>query len=322
MEQNPLISVIVPVYNVEAWLPRCVDSILSQTYENLEILLVDDGSTDDSGLICEEYAKKDTRIRVIHKENGGLSSARNSGLDAASGEYIGFVDSDDWIEPRMYQRLGEAITGTDSDIASCGARRVWADERPDQDLCGGSRDGILDGDDAMKALITTDGLVQTVWNKLYRSDIAKAVSFPVGQLYEDEFWSWRVFALAKRVVTVEGSYYNYLQRDSGIMGMGFSAKSVSVIGAKTDRQKYIEEHRPGLTDIGRADIAYSCMHMGVQVLKSMGRKEASQSMKYLRGVVKQYPVSKAYLYSLPKKKGLHLILIQKLFRLICLLHSV
>ena len=194
---------------------------------------MDDGSPDNCPAICDAWAAKDSRIRVIHKANGGLSDARNAGMA-----------------------------------------------------------------------------------------IAKAVSFPVGQLYEDEFWSWRVFALAKRVVTVEGSYYNYLQRDSGIMGMGFSAKSVSVIGAKTDRQKYIEEYRPGLTDIGRADIAYSCMHMGVQVLKSMGRKEASKSMKYLRGVVKQYPVSKAYLYSLPKKKGLHLMLIQKLFRLICLLHSV
>lgn len=321
-EHTPLISVIVPVYKVEPYLDRCVQSIVDQTYTNLEIILVDDGSPDNCPAMCDAWATKDSRIRVIHKANGGLSDARNAGMAIAKGEYIGFVDSDDWIEPRMYQRLGEAITGTDSDIASCGARRVWVDERPDQDLCGGSRDGILDGDDAMKALITTDGLVQTVWNKLYRSDIAKAVSFPVGQLYEDEFWSWRVFALAKRVVTVEGSYYNYLQRDSGIMGMGFSAKSVSVIGAKTDRQKYIEEHRPGLTDIGRADIAYSCMHMGVQVLKSMGRKEASKSMKYLRGVVKQYPVSKAYLYSLPKKKGLHLMLIQKLFRLICLLHSV
>ena len=109
MEQKPLISVIVPVYNVAAWLPRCVDSILAQTYENLEILLVDDGSTDGSGNICEEYAKKDTRIRVLHKENGGLSSARNAGLDAAAGAYIGFVDSDDWIAPEMYAELRRTL---------------------------------------------------------------------------------------------------------------------------------------------------------------------------------------------------------------------
>ena len=105
MARNPLISVIVPVYNVETLLPRCVDSILTQTYECLEVLLVDDGSTDASGEICEQFAKKDTRIRVIHKENGGLSSARNAGLDVASGDYIGFVDSDDWIEPEMYAEM-------------------------------------------------------------------------------------------------------------------------------------------------------------------------------------------------------------------------
>ena len=105
MEHNPLISVIVPVYNVAEYLSRCVDSILAQSYGNLQIILVNDGSSDDSGRICEEYAKKDTRIQVIHQKNGGLSSARNAGLDVSSGQYVGFVDSDDWIEPEMYEEM-------------------------------------------------------------------------------------------------------------------------------------------------------------------------------------------------------------------------
>ena len=103
MNQNPRISVIVPVYNVEQYLPRCVESILAQTYENLEILLVDDGAKDGSGAICDAYARQDERVKVIHKENGGLSSARNAGIDASTGEYLSFVDSDDWIEPDMYE---------------------------------------------------------------------------------------------------------------------------------------------------------------------------------------------------------------------------
>ena len=120
MEHNPLISVIVPVYNVAEYLSRCVDSILAQSYENLQIILVDDGSTDDSGKICEEYAKKDARIQVIHQNNGGLSSARNAGLDLASGEYIGFVDSDDWIEPEMYAEMLARMEKYDAQLVCAG----------------------------------------------------------------------------------------------------------------------------------------------------------------------------------------------------------
>ena len=113
---KPLISVIVPVYNVEQYLPKCIDSILAQTYENLEIILVEDGTKDSSGVICDEYAAKDARIRVIHKENGGLSSARNAGMEIARGEYFGFVDSDDWIEPEMYENLMALAQKYDADV--------------------------------------------------------------------------------------------------------------------------------------------------------------------------------------------------------------
>ena len=121
MSTNPLISVIVPVYNVEKYLGKCVDSILAQTYENLEIILVEDGTKDNSGAICDAYAAKDSRIRVIHKENGGLSSARNAGMDIARGEYFGFVDSDDWIEPKMYETLLNLAEKYHADLV-CGSR--------------------------------------------------------------------------------------------------------------------------------------------------------------------------------------------------------
>ena len=127
MEQNPLISVIVPVYNVAAWLPRCVDSVLTQTYQNLEILLIDDGSTDASGEICDAYAEKDPRIRVIHKKNGGLSSARNAGLDVSNGQYIGFVDSDDWIEPEMYEKMLALMECNEAQLVCAGRYDVDGD---------------------------------------------------------------------------------------------------------------------------------------------------------------------------------------------------
>ena len=121
MKKKPLISVIVPVYNVESYLKVCVDSILAQTYENLEIILVDDGSKDSSGKMCDEYAEKDARIKVVHKKNGGVSSARNKGLDVASGEYIGFVDSDDSTKPNMFEILYKNMVTSDADVSVCKA---------------------------------------------------------------------------------------------------------------------------------------------------------------------------------------------------------
>ena len=317
-----LISVIVPVYKVEKYLDRCVQSIVDQTYTNLEIILVDDGSPDNCPAMCDAWAAKDPRIKVIHKENGGLSDARNAGMNAAMGEYIGFVDSDDWIDVPMYQHLYEAMVTTGSDIASCGSRRVWLDGTSAREVCSVNKDWILEQEAAMEALITSNGLIQTVWNKLYRRNIAECVQFPVGVIHEDEFWSWQVVARAKRVVTIKESYYNYLQRGSSIMGAGFTEKGLLVVRAKTERQAYIEEYAPKLTDVGRADLVYTCMHLGIQVLKTMHRKDAVRCMKYLKSTVKSYPIGKKYLRTLAWKKRLHLWMIQSIFVPTCWLHSI
>lgn len=317
-----LISVIVPIYKVEPYLDRCVRSIVAQTYENLEIILVDDGSPDNCPAMCDTWAEKDSRIKVIHKENGGLSDARNAGMAAATGEYIAFVDSDDWLEAQMYQCLYEAMTMTCADIASCGARRVWFDGKPSQELLAVNRDCVLEQETAMEALITSKGLVQTVWNKLYRRSVTEGVLFLTGLIHEDEFWSWQVIARARRVVTLKESYYNYLQRDNSIMGVGFSEKSLLVIQAKTERQNYIEKVIPKLTDIGRADLVYTCMHLGIQVLKTMRRKDVAHYMKYLKGTIKSYPISKAHMHTLTWRQSLHLRMIRSLFVPVCLLHSI
>lgn len=317
-----LISVIVPVYKVESYLDRCVSSIVNQTYSNLEIILVDDGSPDRCGAMCDAWAEKDSRIRVIHKENGGLSDARNAGMAAATGEYIAFVDSDDWIEPQMYQRLYEAMIATDSDIASCGARRVWLDGKPAKEVCATYRDFVMEQKAAMEALIVSNGLIQTVWDKLYKKNVAKSLPFLVGTVHEDEFWTWQAIARARRVVTLQETYYNYLQRGDSIMGVGFTEKGLLVIQAKTERQNYIENVMPELTDLGRTDLVYTCMHLGIQVLKNMCRKDTVPRMKYLKDTVKSYPISKKYLSTLTWKKKLHLQLLRYLFVPTCWLHSI
>ena len=167
--ENPKISVIVPVYKVEAYLDKCVRSIMDQTYRNLEIILVDDGSPDDCPAMCDAWAEKDSRIRVIHKENGGLSDARNAGMAVATGEYIGFIDSDDYIAPDMYRLLLERMTADGSDIAACGVEMVFEDGTPPRMLTPtGSH--VLDNGQAMEAIIREDLLKQPVWYKLYRTD--------------------------------------------------------------------------------------------------------------------------------------------------------
>ncbi len=322
MENLPLISVIVPVYKVEKYLDKCVSSIVEQTYTNLEIILVDDGSPDNCPAMCDAWAEKDSRIRVIHKENGGLSDARNVGMAVATGEYIAFVDSDDWVDPPMYQCLYDAITTTCSDIASCGARRVWLDGRPAQDVRAVNKAYVFEQENAMEALITAQGLIQTVWNKLYKKNVIEGILFPVGLIHEDEFWSWRVIAQAKRVVTLKETYYNYLQRDNSIMGIGFSDKSLLVVKAKIEQQTYIEKAMPRLTDIGRTSLTYICMHLGVQILKTMRWKDAAQHMEYLKNTIKNYPISKKYLSTLLWKQRLHLQMLHLLFVPVCLLHSI
>ena len=322
MEHNEKISVIVPVYKVESYLDRCVASIVNQTHSNLEIILVDDGSPDRCGAMCDAWAAKDSRIQVIHKKNGGLSDARNAGMAIATGEYIAFVDSDDWLDVQTYQCLHEAMTRTDSDIASCGARRVWQDGTPARELLGVNRDCVLEQEAAMEALLTAQGLVMTVWNKLYRRKLVDGVQFLVGMIHEDEFWSWQVIARAKRVATVKESYYNYLQRGSGIMGAGFTEKRFVVIQAKTERQKYIEEHMPRLKDTGRVDMVFTCMYLGIEVLEAMDRKDVARCMKYLKDTIKSYPISKAYLRTLTWKKRLHLRMLQFFFVPTCWLHSI
>ena len=317
-----LISVIVPVYKVEAYLDRCVQSIVDQTYTNLEIILVDDGSPDNCPAMCDAWAERDNRIKVIHKENGGQALARNVGMTIATGEYIAFVDSDDWIEPQMYQCMHETMATTGSDIVSCGARRVWSDGRPPQEVLSVNRNCVLEQSAAMEAMITGNGLVQIPWNKLYRRKLSKGILFPVGLIHEDEFWTWQVIARAKRVAILKDSYYNYLQRSNSTMGVGFSEKRLLVVQAKIERQAYVEKVFPNLTDVSRTDLVYTCMHLGVQLVKAMRLRDAAQHMKYLNRTIKSYPIGKAYLDTLSHKQRLHLRLLQAFFVPVCLLHSI
>ena len=204
-----MISVIVPVYNVEGYLVRCLDSITGQTYRDLEIILVDDGSSDRSGRICDECAKKDSRVRVFHTVNRGLSEARNLGVDFATGEYIGFVDADDWIEPDMYEKLLQEAERSGADVVGCGVFREYTGSTREDETISLS----LNGEQAIRALLDRD-ILNAVWNKLWRRNCFERIRFPKGRIYEDVATTYRLFAVADKVRIIPENKYHYCFRDN------------------------------------------------------------------------------------------------------------
>jgi len=203
-----LVSVIVPIYKVEQYLPQCIESIINQTYQDLEIILIDDGSPDACGIICDKYAQKDKRIIVIHKNNGGLSDARNYGIMLATGDYLGFVDSDDWIESDMFEVLVKLAVDNKADIVSSGVFY----EYPSCTVVGSYiNKKFSDTTDLMKALINNDINVG-VWNKLYRKTLFTDITFPKGHVYEDTVTMHYIFLRATTVVCISKCFYHYRKK--------------------------------------------------------------------------------------------------------------
>lgn len=247
MERSPLISVIVPVYKVETYLPRCVDSILAQTWKNLEIFLVDDGSPDGCGRICDEYAKNDPRIRVIHKENGGLSSARNAGLDVASGDYIGFVDSDDWIEPEMYAEMLALMEKYDARMVCAGRYDVDGETgEKTVGLCPAQEEQI-DGETMAGRIFLWDQCDSAAWDKLYRRELFEDIRYPEGKTCEDVPVTYRLALKAQRVALCSRPLYNYYHRSGSISkGAGITEKTFHYSRHTAPILEDIRENHPNI----------------------------------------------------------------------------
>lgn len=244
IENKPLISVIVPVYKVEPYLEKCVRSIQNQTYRNLEIILVDDGSPDRCGEICDELAKEDKRIRIVHRENGGQSAARNSGLSIATGEYVGFVDSDDYIDEDMFDCLYSAMIKAGADLAMCNGRIVFPETllKSNESVALG-RVEIFTCNKAYDKIIPV--LNNAVWNKLFRRKLLSGLLFPEGHIHGEDF----IFLLnylekVKSLAVVSADKYNYLQRSGSITGSGFSDKKLDEIYSKDAIRKIISANYP------------------------------------------------------------------------------
>lgn len=236
-----MISVIVPVYNVEPYLRQCIDSILAQTYTDFELILVDDGSPDNCGAICDEYAEKDNRIRVIHQKNGGVSAARNAGIDIATGEYISFVDSDDWVHPEYLAYLYRAVQEQGVLLSACGFIKtcIRTDEALSPFSCV-----VRDGLDWFKE-DHVHGVV--AWAKLCHRSLFEVIRYPVGKIHEDEFITYKLLHHAGKIGVVDAKLYYYFANENGIMGSAYSVRRLDALDA-------IEEQCTFFGEIGRRDM--------------------------------------------------------------------
>lgn len=257
------ISVIIPVYKVEPYLRRCVDSVLGQTYQNLEIILVDDGSPDGCPAICDEYAERDGRVKVIHKPNGGLSDARNAGINAACGDWFSFIDSDDWIEPDMYASLMENALRGHAQISVGGVNDEY------------EKDGVVtvlkttfDGKERIETLTAAGAIKRyltgswSAWDKIYRRELFSDLRYPVGEINEDEAIVLQLLEQCGCIVYTNRVFYHYIHRPGSITTSSFSEKKMAWFYHCRENLRWISERYPQLT-------AYGLQRLCVSILWSL-----------------------------------------------------
>ena len=248
MADKTQITVVLPVYNVVDYLEECIKSVLKQTYVNFELILVDDGSSDGSELICDKYKEMDCRIIVIHQKNGGLSAARNTGISYASGKFITFIDSDDYIAPEYIEKLYEAIIKYDADISMCDFQKVPENSKlSERTILFGKmiKELVLNKEETIKEVYrdTNHGIDFVAWAKMYRLDLFKTnnIYFPVGKLHEDTFTTYKLIFCCDRIIYVDAPMYYYIIRKGSITTSDFSVKRLDMIEATREEYKFFEK---------------------------------------------------------------------------------
>lgn len=280
-----IVSVILPVYNVEQYLKRCIDSVIDQTYRNLEIILVDDGSKDNSGKICDDYASVDSRIKVIHKSNGGLSDARNVGIDVSTGKYIMFVDSDDWIRKDCVELLFKALRYGKTQISACTYLKT-ANYMRGTAFHGGIEENIeiWTIDSAYRHLFFNQEIDHSACAKLYERSLFQDIRFPVGKLYEDQFVTYKLFHIAKGVTYIKQILYYYFDRPGSIQNELFTIRKMDELEAAQECVKFIDEMYPHLHEEVICRLVSSCFHMLFAINE---RKEWENQVKLLEKIIRE-----------------------------------
>ena len=240
-----MISVIIPVYNVERYLDRCLQSVVEQTFRDLEILVVDDGSTDSSGQLCDQWSEHDSRIRVIHKTNGGLSDARNAALDVMTGEFVFMLDSDDWLQRDAIAVLHGLLVDHGADIAVGGWREVYEDAEMPETPSAPAQPRIYTRYEALRDIFYQKRLTHSAWGRLYRAELFDGIRYPVGRLYEDLAIAYPLYSRASKVVQVDTPLYNYLQRSTSILGT-FKRQRTDVLDILDALEREVATAEPAL----------------------------------------------------------------------------
>ena len=244
----PLVSIIVPVYNAEKYLKKCLISILSQTYHSLEIILVDDGSTDSSGQLVEDYAKSDSRIKTIHQKNTGLSGARNAGLKIATGEYVTFIDSDDQIAPDMVKGLLTALQKSNTDIAMCSFKEIYPNGKI-KHFNHNCPTQIYTTKDALAAMLQEKGFMLSTTMKLFPTKYFKNIKFPVNKLHEDVGTTYKLIMKAHKIIFIPDEYYIYIHHNNSIINQSFNNRKFDLIELTDQMCDDIDAKYPDLKNI-------------------------------------------------------------------------
>ncbi len=244
-DMNPLVSIIIPVYNVEDYLSESLDSVLMQTYKNLEIILLDDGSTDNSGKLCDEYAKKDSRIAAKHVENGGLANARNVSLANVNGEYIMFVDSDDFVSPYYVEASLDVALKTGADIVCTNAVK-FIDKVPETGKHAETKAEVYSGEEAVSLLFYQKKFNNSAWSKLLKTSVIREITFPVGRIYEDLATTYRWFLNSGKIAYLDQTLYFYRQRSGSIMRLGFNDRKYDRVAISSEIRNYISDNYPSI----------------------------------------------------------------------------
>lgn len=262
---NPKISVIVPIYNVEKYIKRCVESLINQSYKNLEIILVDDGSPDNCPKICDDYADKYSNIKVLHKTNGGLSDARNAGMEIATGEYISFIDSDDYIDLETYDITMKKMLETNSEIGAFNILLFSDGEELKPDLS--DKFEIMKSEQAIENTIDDIKVKTNAWNKIYKSNVIKNLKFPVGRLNEDEFFTFKALDRANRIVYLYRQCYYYYQRPNSIMGK-YELNRLDMLDGVWERYIFVKEKYPSIEQKAKLSFAFCCLYHYQKLIKN------------------------------------------------------
>lgn len=279
---NPKVSVIVPVYNVENYLDDCIKSIINQTYDNIEVILIDDGSVDNSPMLCDNWADVDKRVKVFHQKNSGVSYARNVGIEKSSGDYILFVDSDDYIAETTIEKSANLLIQSDADILCFGVYRVNESGEIIESTEGFEQQRVLGYEEALTD-ISRGFTHDYVWNKLIRKEMFKGVSFPEGRLFEDIATTYKLFLNSEKVIYLPDELYYYRKRKSSIIG-SMNAKTLNdLFVARKERYDFLELNYPKAAEAAFEATAISALNFyDISLWTTADRQNLDDAIQFLK----------------------------------------